>query len=91
MRKQKAREQHEVMLKISKIFGGGCGAASFSIDKCSPEMAAIILTRWAKRRLPFVREARIIELAQAADEQAKYQELLRLQDEEAEQEGEQAS
>jgi len=49
------------MRKVAAIFGGKGGTVSTTAAN-SPEMDAIILTRWAKRRLPALRAARLIEL-----------------------------
>ena len=51
------------MRKVAAIFGGKGGTVSTKAAN-SPEMDAIILTRWAKRRLPALRAARLIKLEQ---------------------------
>jgi hypothetical protein len=49
------------MRKIAAIFRGKGGTVRTESPN-SPEMSAIILTRWAKRRLPFLREANTLKL-----------------------------
>jgi len=68
------------MRKISSIFGNKNGMSFFPSSPCNEEMAAIILTRWAKRRLPFVREARILKQEQLVLEEAQYQEAMKRQE-----------
>jgi hypothetical protein len=50
------------MRKISAIFKNSKGSASISTNSPNSEaMAAIILTRWAKRRLNVIREVNILK------------------------------
>ena len=58
------------MRQVAAIFGGKGGTVKTNAQN-SPEMDAIILTRWAKRRLPALRAARELRLDQIQLEEAQ--------------------
>jgi hypothetical protein len=58
---QKQKDERVIMRQVAAIFGGKGGTVKTNAQN-SPEMDAIILTRWAKRRLPALRAARELRL-----------------------------
>lgn len=61
--KQKAKR--DLMRQIANIFGGMKNGGTITTNSPnSPEMAGIILTRWAKRRLAYMKEKQLAKPAE---------------------------
>ena len=55
IKKTKQKAKRDLMRQIASIFGNKMNGTITTISPNSPEMAAIILTRWAKRRLGYIK------------------------------------